>query len=251
MSDNTPSAQLPFGYLLLLGLTTCTSVAFAALWYNERAKVQQPPQQRMEDRIISLLESKKTPAALQLSASGQSPHEQSEPVAPAAQLQQSQTVAVAAPAVTSPAETAPASEPQPQPANKPTETVKADNAKQPAATAEQTDGLDLQLAAGFEATNLAVQHIAAVRLADGSLQKVVAEVPVLYSSKSLRWSNTQLQQAHELLARLKSWQTRQQQLLQDAQTLQQSWQKFVEQSQPSLHLRADSISLPQLKSTGN
>lgn len=267
MSDNTHSAHLPFGYLLLLGLTTCSSVAFAALWYNERNRVEQPTQQPFEERIVKLLDSKKKsetaaiePAAAerggaQLADSRQqvmpSAVEQIGAVQPSASSSGNAQAAANLPADSLPEKQGAAlSSLTPQTAQDLPAAESQDAPKaQPSRPQSKGDKLDLQLAPGFEATNLVVQHIAAVRLADGSLQKVVAEVPVLYASKSLRWNNEQLLQAHRLLGELKSWQAAQKQLLQQGAQLQYNWQKFVESTQPGMHLRADSISLPQLKTS--
>ncbi len=96
----------------------------------------------------------------------------------------------------------------------------------------------------FEQTNLRIQHLLTAEAPGGHLAKIDLEVPVLYRSRSLRWTPTEVAVARELLARLTNYQEKSQQLRAEGAELLDSWNHLVENSIPTNQLRADSPSLP-------
>ncbi len=97
----------------------------------------------------------------------------------------------------------------------------------------------------FEQTNLRIQHILTAEAPGGHLAKIDLEVPVLYQSRSLRWTTAEVAEARDLLSRLSDYQERVQALRSESASLLDSWNRLIERSIPSNELRADSPTLPQ------
>lgn len=98
--------------------------------------------------------------------------------------------------------------------------------------------------AAFEETNLRVQHVLTAETPGGEASRIVLDVPVLYRSRSLRWSKEDLGQARELLVRLADYQERTRALRAEGVALLDSWNHLIGRSIPGAGLRADSPSLP-------
>ncbi|HSP41514.1 MAG TPA: hypothetical protein VLO11_01465 [Luteolibacter sp.] len=98
--------------------------------------------------------------------------------------------------------------------------------------------------AAFEETNLRIQHILTAGTPDGTLDRIVLDVPVLYESRGLRWTPAEVEQARELLVRLMDYQDKSRALRAEGLTLLDAWNSLVERSIPAGELRADSPSLP-------
>ncbi len=98
--------------------------------------------------------------------------------------------------------------------------------------------------AAFEQTNLRIQHILTAEAPGGHLAKIDLDVPVLYQSRNLRWTPSEVAEARELLVRLASYQEKSKSLRSEGLALLDSWNHLVERSIPSGELRADSPTLP-------
>ncbi len=98
--------------------------------------------------------------------------------------------------------------------------------------------------AEFEETNLKVQHVLSVVAPEGELGRVVAEVPVLYQTRTLRWDQAQVAAARNLLAALQAHQQKARALRAEGIALLDAWQTLVGSSIPAPALRADSPTLP-------
>ena len=96
----------------------------------------------------------------------------------------------------------------------------------------------------FEETNLRIQHILTAEAPGGNLARIDIEVPVLYQSRNLRWTASEVAEARALLVRLADYQEKSQQLRAEGIELLDSWNRLVEHSIPSGELRADSPTLP-------
>jgi hypothetical protein len=59
------------------------------------------------------------------------------------------------------------------------------------------------LTSGFEETNIRMQHILDAESPGGDIHRIVIDVPVLYKSRNLRWSQDDTAQARVLLQRSK------------------------------------------------
>jgi len=101
-----------------------------------------------------------------------------------------------------------------------------------------------QARAPFEQTNLRIQHILTAEAPGGHRAKIDIDVPVLYQSRNLRWTTTEVATARALLIRLANYQERTQILRAEGVELLDSWNRLVEQSIPAADLRADSPTLP-------
>lgn len=99
-------------------------------------------------------------------------------------------------------------------------------------------------APSFEQTNIRIQHILTAEAPGGHLARIDLDVPVLYHSRNLRWSATEVTQARALLARLANYQEKSQLLRAEGSELLDSWNHLVERSIPASDLRADSPTLP-------
>ena len=75
------------------------------------------------------------------------------------------------------------------------------------------------------------------------------DVPVLYQSRNLRWTPTEVTHARELLARLMDYQEKSNRLRDEGSALLQAWNSLLDKSLPAADLRADSPSLPANQET--
>lgn len=96
----------------------------------------------------------------------------------------------------------------------------------------------------FEQTNLRIQHILTAEAPGGQLAKIDLDVPVLYQSRHLRWTATEVAQARELLVRLADYQEKTQILKAEGTEILDSWNRLIATSIPAGELRADSPTLP-------
>ena len=69
------------------------------------------------------------------------------------------------------------------------------------------------------------------------------EVPVLYGSRSLRWTPSEIARARELLVRIGDYQEKSRALQAEGGALLSEWNALVGDSVPSAVLRADSPTL--------
>lgn len=95
----------------------------------------------------------------------------------------------------------------------------------------------------YEQTNLRIQHILSAEAPGGHLSKIDIDVPVLYQSRNLRWTPTEVAEARELLIRLADYQEKCRILRSEGAELLGSWNGLVEKSIPAPALRADSPTL--------
>lgn len=98
-------------------------------------------------------------------------------------------------------------------------------------------------AAPFEQTNLRVQHILTAEGPGGQLAKIDIDVPVLYQSRSLRWTAAEVAEARALLARLSDYKGKSSALRLEGADLLESWNRLIAKSIPASDLRADSPTL--------
>jgi hypothetical protein len=96
----------------------------------------------------------------------------------------------------------------------------------------------------FEESNLRIQHILTAEAPGGHLARIDVEVPVLYQSRNLRWTQTEAADARNLLLRLTNFQEKSQALRAEAAELLDSWNQLINHSIPQAELRADSPTLP-------
>jgi hypothetical protein len=101
-----------------------------------------------------------------------------------------------------------------------------------------------QASSPFEQTNLRIQHILTAEAPGGHRAKIDIDVPVLYQSRNLRWTTTEVANARDLLIRLANYQERTRILRAEGAELLESWNQLVEKSIPATDLRADSPTLP-------
>ncbi len=99
-------------------------------------------------------------------------------------------------------------------------------------------------ATNFEETNLRIQHILTAEAPGGHVDRIDLEVPVLYQSRSLRWTPDEVAQARDLLARLMDYQEKSQSMRAEGMQLLDAWNRLIGNSLPAHDLRADSPSLP-------
>jgi len=99
-------------------------------------------------------------------------------------------------------------------------------------------------AASYEETNLRIQHVLNARGPDGEdLGKIMLEVPVLYGSRSLRWTPEEVARARELLVRIGDYQEKSRALREEGSMLLEHWNALMGDSIPATVLRADSPTL--------
>jgi hypothetical protein len=99
-------------------------------------------------------------------------------------------------------------------------------------------------AGSFEETNLRIQHILTAEAPGGHLDRIDIDVPVLYHSRTLRWTEQEVAGARDLLVRLMDYQEKSLQLRSDGAALLDAWNRLIGNSIPATELRADSPSLP-------
>ncbi|MFU8894440.1 MAG: hypothetical protein ACNA8L_12520 [Luteolibacter sp.] len=97
---------------------------------------------------------------------------------------------------------------------------------------------------GHEETNLRVQHVLNATTADGDLSRIVLDVPVIYASRQLRWTDAEVAQARAIHARLADFHEQSRQLRGLGADILTEWNELIERSIPTADLRADSPSLP-------
>ncbi|WP_411825954.1 hypothetical protein [Luteolibacter sp. AS25] len=99
-------------------------------------------------------------------------------------------------------------------------------------------------ASDFEETNIRVQHALDASSPGGEVNRIVIDVPVLYQSRNLRWSQQEAAEARILLDRLSLYQENVRALRDQGNQLRNEWNALLEKSIPSQALRVDSPSLP-------
>jgi hypothetical protein len=104
---------------------------------------------------------------------------------------------------------------------------------------------------GFEETNLRIQHVLIAEAPGGARNRLEFEVPVLYRSRNLRWSTTEVAQARELLGKLADYQEKNRTLRAEGLVLLDAWNHLINRSIPGGVLRADSPSLPTNQDEAN
>jgi len=96
----------------------------------------------------------------------------------------------------------------------------------------------------FEETNLGIQHVLTAQAPAGDLCRIVLDVPVLYQSRQLRWTERDVEDARELLAQLSNYQEKSIALRSEGLELLDHWNRLLNRSIPASELRADSPALP-------
>lgn len=128
------------------------------------------------------------------------------------------------------------------------ERLPGDSGVHPATSASPVDPrrsiLPPSHATNFEETNLRIQHILTAEAPGGHVDRIDLEVPVLYQSRSLRWTPAEVAEARELLARLMDYQEKSQSMRAEGIQLLDAWNRLIGNSLPAHDLRADSPSLP-------
>lgn len=100
------------------------------------------------------------------------------------------------------------------------------------------------IAASYEGTNLRVQHVLNARGPAGEdLGRVTLDVPVLYASRTLRWTPQEIARARELQARIADYQEKSRALREEGRQLMEQWNGLMGSSIPNEVLRADSPTL--------
>lgn len=103
---------------------------------------------------------------------------------------------------------------------------------------------------GHEETNLRVQHVLNATTADGDLSRIVLDVPVIYASRQLRWTDAEVTQARAIHARLADFHEQSRNLRTLGKSILTEWNELIERSIPAADLRADSPSLPVNQADG-
>jgi hypothetical protein len=96
----------------------------------------------------------------------------------------------------------------------------------------------------FEETNLRIQHVLSAEAPGGQIDRIILDVPVLYQSRSLRWTPDEVTAARDLLVRLMDYQDKCRSLRAEGIGLLDSWNQLIERSIPAAQVRADSPTLP-------
>ena len=103
----------------------------------------------------------------------------------------------------------------------------------------------------FEETNLRIQHVLNAESPGGGLSRLVLDVPVLYKTGNLAWTESQVAESRELLESLTVYQEKTRELREEGSRLLAAWKRLLGQSVPAPVLRADSPSLPDNQNSGN
>jgi hypothetical protein len=106
------------------------------------------------------------------------------------------------------------------------------------------------LASPFEETNLQVQHILTAEAANGAISRIVLDVPVLYQTGQLAWTENEVAEARNLLGSLAEHQDKTRALREEGELLLAAWNRLIERSIPIASLRADSPALPANQHAG-
>lgn len=96
----------------------------------------------------------------------------------------------------------------------------------------------------FEETNLHIQHVLTATTPGGDVSRIVLNVPVLYQSRNLAWTDNEVAESRELLKRLAAYQENSRTLREEGSHILDAWNHLIERSIPTPVLRADSPSLP-------
>lgn len=96
----------------------------------------------------------------------------------------------------------------------------------------------------FEETNLRIQHILTAESPAGDLSRIVLDVPVLYQTGNLAWTDVQVAESRVLLEDLTNFQEQARELRDEGARLLVAWNRLLAQSIPAPILRADSPALP-------
>lgn len=96
----------------------------------------------------------------------------------------------------------------------------------------------------FEETNIRVQHVLDAESSNGEVDRIIVDVPVLYRSRNLHWTQEETAEARKLLESLTLHQAKIRTLRDEGSDLLDSWNRLMGSSIPSDALRADSPSLP-------
>lgn len=99
------------------------------------------------------------------------------------------------------------------------------------------------LTTGFEESNIRMQHILDAESASGDIHRIVIDVPALYKSRNLRWSQEDAAQARVLLKRLEDYQEKSRALRDEGGLILKDWNALMDASVPNQVLRADSPSI--------
>lgn len=103
----------------------------------------------------------------------------------------------------------------------------------------------------FEQTNLKIQHVLGARGPAGEdLGRLTLEIPVLYQSGGLRWTQNDVEKSRALLTRIRSYQQKSHALREEALLLISEWDNLIISSIPDAALRADSPTLPENQGVG-
>lgn len=103
----------------------------------------------------------------------------------------------------------------------------------------------------FEETNLKIQHVLGATGPGGEdLGRIMLEVPVLYQSGTIRWTQQDVNEARALLVRINEYQQRSRALRDEAVTLISQWDDLMIRSIPDAVLRVDSPTLPENQGVG-
>lgn len=97
---------------------------------------------------------------------------------------------------------------------------------------------------GWETTNARVQHILSADAGDGDLTKIVLNVPVLYQTRTMRWTPADVEKARGVLTRLMVYEGNLAKIKKEGEALLMDWNQILEKTVPARALRADSPSLP-------
>ena len=112
-------------------------------------------------------------------------------------------------------------------------------------------GLTQDSASAFEETNLKIQHVLTAQgPGQQDLGRIVLDVPVVYPSGTIRWSQEDVAKARSLLVRLDAYQLKANDLRNEAVGLISEWDQLIVASIPEPALRADSPTLPENQGEG-
>ena len=100
-------------------------------------------------------------------------------------------------------------------------------------------------ATAFEETNLRIQHVLTAETPGGDVSRIVLDVPVLYQTGTLAWSQADVAEARQLLKSLTAYQDQTRVLRDEGTRLLAAWNRLVERAIPTPMLRADSPALQE------
>lgn len=98
---------------------------------------------------------------------------------------------------------------------------------------------------GWESTNLKMQHMLSADAGGDEREEIVLDVPVLYETRTMRWSVADIAEARELMQRLIVYEGNLKNLRSDGQEILKEWNELIENTTPTDVLRGDSPSLPK------